>query len=307
MIIQNNCNLSRRRRDILIKGFDILQNKKFSKYLNPKELDNIVLTGKSTVSTEIFSLNPEMNISIFNRGKLTHTVIPIGNIPKIIKNEELFSKLSRYKRKKLSWIFCKAVCSSRIKVISRLNETRKNTLVSDALKEMRILENKLSKAKSREEMMGYEGNIAKLFYFCLGEFNNLFDVRRDRFSIDIVNSLMNLGHTVLRNKINTRLILNGINPVHGFLHQREGRNENYLTWDFAEFWIPYVDKLIFYSLEKGIIKERDFNKEGRLNNLKIKSFINLIYKRITDKEIDSKIKEFIGFLEGKNHFSWKTK
>jgi CRISPR-associated protein Cas1 len=171
---------------------------------------------------------------------------------------------------------------------------------------MREMDKKLIKAKSRDEIMGLEGNIAKDFYFCLSEFNETFEQEfriRDRNSRDIINSLMNFAHTILRNRIKLRLILNGINPYHSFLHDNN-RGQEYLTFDFAEFWIAYVDKLIFYSIDKGIIKKEDLNEDGYLNKKARYSIIKLINERITNEQIDKKIKEFIGYLKGENKISW---
>jgi len=306
-IINYPCNVKKENLGIRIKGFDFNTKENKTLLLNPTKIDEIILTKQpSSISTGIFELNPNLTISIFNRGNPSHFIIPSKNLPKILKNEELFFKLSKYKKRKLMWTFCKAVCSGRIKVLSRLNETRKNENIKEILKEMRNLDRSLINAKTRQEIMGIEGNIAKNFYFALSEMNREFAFefeRRDRRSIDVINVLMNFMHTVLRNKIQQRLILNGINPYHSFLHENH-RGQPSLTFDFAEFWIAYIDKLIFYSLERGIVKKEDI-KNGRLKRASIEKCINLINLRIKNEEIDFKIKEFMGFLKGKNKFSWK--
>jgi len=307
MILENPCSIKKENLRIFIKGNDWINQKSNNLHLNPKEIkEDIVLTQPSTISTEIYKLKPDLNILFFSKGNLIASITPIDNLPKILKNESLFNNLSKYKRRKLAWIFCKAVCSRRIKEIFELNRTRNNIIVKEALIEMRKLDRNLIKAKTRQELMGIEGNIAKHFYFCLSEFNELWDLEfrtRDRNSRDIINSLMNFGHTILRNKIKYRLILNGINPYHSFLHNNN-RGQEYLTFDFAEFWIAYVDKIIFYSLEKEIIKKEDLNGNGLLNENAKKQIIRLINTRIKDEEIDKKIKKFIGYLKGENRFGW---
>ena len=35
--------------------------------------------------------------------------------------------------------------------------------------------------------------------------------------------------------------------------------------------------------------------------------IKLVNERITNEEIDNKIKEFVGYLKGKNRLGWKPK
>lgn len=67
----------------------------------------------------------------------------------------------------------------------------------------------------------------------------------------------------------------------------------------------YVDKLIFYALEKGIIKKTDLNKKGLLNDNAKKQIIRLLNLRIPSEEIDEKIKQFISYLKGKGKFNWK--
>jgi CRISPR-associated endonuclease Cas1 len=305
MIITNPCSLYKKKLEIGVGFFDYNTKKKSNIFLNPMEVSDIILTRASSISSEIFKLNPNINILLFNNGIPTHTIIPIDNLPKILKNEELFYKLSKHKKRKLAWIFCKGICSNRIEVISRLNETRNNEVVKETLKEMSELDKKLINAKEINELMGFEGNIAKKFYFCLSQFNKLFNVNRDRYNKDIVNVLMNLSHTILRNKIKYRLFLKGLNPSHSFLHGRESRCEDYLVWDFAELWIAYVDKLIFYSLEKGIIKE-DSVIEGKLNEDSKNKIIRLVDERITNEMIDEKINDFINYLKGTGRFNWKT-
>ena len=88
----------------------------------------------------------------------------------------------------------------------------------------------------------------------------------------------------LRNKIKYRLYLNGINPYHSFLHNNH-RNQESLVFDFAEFWIAYVDKLIFYSLEKGIIKEKDMYTIIRNDSI-INDFLDCLQIMDDDVEID---------------------
>lgn len=305
MIIEKPCRLYKKKLEIGVGYHDLSTDKKSNIYLNPAEIEEIVLTRPSSVSTEIFKLNPEISVLIFNRGKPTHTIISMESLPKIFKNEKLFNELTNYKKRKLMWVFCKAVCSQRIKILSRLNETRKSKVITSFLESMRELDRKLINAKSREELMGLEGNIAKRFYKSLAELNPLFNIVRNRESNDLMNVLMNYSHTILRNKVNYRIIINGLNPYHSFLHVSDGIKPS-LSFDFSEFWIAYTDKLMFYALDKGVIKKRDITEEGRINMNATKKIISLINKRIPSEEIDKKIKEFISYIGGNGRFSFKT-
>ena len=305
MILNNPSKVYKKKLEIVVSSFDYNNKEQKNSYLDPSKIDDLIITRTSSISTDIFKLKPDLNVQIFTDGKPTHLIISNDSIPKIIKNERLFIKLSKYKKRKLAWLFCKAVCSGRIKNLSRLNEVRKNESIKNSLKSMRELDLKLSKCKDKNEMMGLEGNIAKQFYHSLNELDKRFIKKRDREGKDLSNILMNFTHSILRNKIYHLLIINGINPSNGFLHGKKDRDNPYLVWDFAEIWIPEIDKLVFYMINKNIIKDKDISIDGRLNKDSIVGVINLINKRITEKEIDNKIKEFLGYLQGKNRISWK--
>jgi len=305
MIIDKPCNIHKKKLEIEVSYKDFDTGKISNTYLNPNKLkEDIILTRKSSISTEIFKLKPDLNITIVNHGKPTHTIINLNKLPLILKNEQLFEKLSKYKRKKLAYIFAKSVCIGRIKTLFRLNESRNNEEIKEVLKEMRNIDKKLINFKTINELMAFEGNVAKLFYYGLSLLDDRFDFRRDRFDIGIVNVLLNFSRGILRKRILNRLILKGLNPYHSFLHKNHHSNTS-LVFDFSELWLPYTDKLVFYAINKGIIKENQIDNEGRLNKKAIEDMVNLV-NRISNKEIDKKIDEFIGYLKKENKFNWKV-
>jgi CRISPR-associated endonuclease Cas1 len=307
MIIKDPCSVYKKKLEIVFGYFDLKTKKKKNTYYNPSDLKkkNILLTRRSSVSTSIFSLQPDMSFSILGpKHTITHVLIPLNNLPEILKNEKYFYKLNAYKKRKLAYVFCKGVCSDRIKTLFDLNRTRNNNEVKKILKDMRVINRKLIKFKDKKELMGYEGNIAKYFYQGLSIFDKRWKKVRDRESKDIVNILMNFSHTVLRNKILLKMFEKGINPNQGFLHDN-GRNEIFLVFDFSELWIAYIDKLIFYSLERKIIHDNDII-DGNLTDRAIKNIISLIEDRITEKEIDNKLEEFLSYIKNDNkRLSWK--
>lgn len=309
MIIKNQCKIYKKKLEIVIGYYDLNKNEKKNVYYNPKDLKgkNIFLTRDSSISTSIFKLQPDLSISVFDCKKkcITHVFMPLNNISDILQNEKYFHMLNSYKRKKLAYIFCKGVCTDRIKILFDLNRVRKNKEIINLLNQMRLINAKLIKSKDKKELMGYEGNIAKSFYYGLSIIDKRWSKVRDIKSKDIINILMNFAHTILRNRILLKMIEKGINPNQGFLHDN-GRNETFLVFDFAELWIAYIDKLIFYAIERKIIHEKDI-KEDKLNDKAIENIITLINQRISDEEIEKKLDEFLLYLKGaKKRLSWKT-
>lgn len=310
MIIKNPCKIYKKKLEIVIGYYDLKEGKKSNVFYNPLSLkgENIILTKDSSISTSIFKLQPNLSISIYDskQKQITHTLISLNNLPDILKNEKYFYTLNRYKKKKLAYIFCKGICNDRIKILFDLNRVRKNKKIKDVLVQMRMINKKLIKFKDKKELMGYEGNIAKLFYYGLSIIDQRWIKVRDIESKDIINILMNFTHTILRNKILFKMIEKGINPNHGFLHDNNNRNETFLVFDISELWIAYIDKLIFYALQKKIVKDNDITKDGKLTDKSIKNIILLVNERVTDQEIENKLDEFLLYISNKkNRLSWK--
>src|SRR3990167_9308164 len=116
-IIEERCKLVKENLGIRMYSRDWKNNKNITEVIDPDIIDSIILTRPSTLSTDIFKLNKNIQISIFNGGIPTHLIISLDKIPKIIDNYTKMNKMPNYKKRKIAYIFCKGVCSGRIKVI----------------------------------------------------------------------------------------------------------------------------------------------------------------------------------------------
>jgi CRISPR-associated protein Cas1 len=194
-----------------------------------------------------------------------------------------------------------------------LNEKRKDAFLTERIKQMTVLERQLIKVyKDGEKLKGLEGNIAKHFFACIRYLlpkETGFE-ERNKDGTDIYNSLLNTAHGLLRAKIAKILWTKGINSSFGFLHFQKDKNKPFLVWDFSELWVPYVDKLCFYAINKGIFSEKDLinAKEGNgkwLNKQGWQKLYRIFEERINEKEIEKKIGEFCDYLDEKRKkFRW---
>jgi len=247
-----------------------------------------------------------------SKGEIIASINYTKNQHKLNYYTKKLIELNKTQQKKLAYIFCKAVSRKRIEVIKRFNEKRNNLLLKERLKEMRLQEKKLIKVKSIEELKSIEGNIAKHYYVCFKELlpKEIGFESRNRDNQDVFNAVINAIHSLLRTTINQKLTIKSINTSFGFLHYQKDHNKPFLVWDFSEFWLPYTDKLAFYLVNKQIIKSNQLikaqNNHGKWLNKKAWHSIHKIFEeRISEKIIDSKIQEFIDFIEKKkNRFSW---
>ena len=104
-----------------------------------------------------------------------------------------------------------------------------------------------------EEIMGYEGQCAKLYFQGLSrciepEFS--FHGRSRRPPMDPFNSLISLGYSVLMNEIYNEIETKGLHPYFGFMH-RDAEKHPTLASDMLEEWRAVLIDSMAMSLING--------------------------------------------------------
>ncbi len=148
-------------------------------------------------------------------------------------------------------------------------EPKKQTLAG-----MKEMAERAEEARSLGELLGMEGNAARLYF---GEFAGMMkpDEERDtkglRFDLegrnrrpprDPVNALLSLGYSVLAKDLTVACYAVGFDPYVGFYHQpRFGRPA--LALDLMEPFRPLiVDSAVLTAINTGMVTEGDFVKAG---------------------------------------------
>ena len=134
-----------------------------------------------------------------------------------------------------------------------------------AIKELGNMLTAVKQAESIEELMGFEGISAKL-YFDAARFmlkRNDFTRREYRPAGDIVNSALNLGYAFLANETAMSLRAVKLDEELGFLHSiHYGRNS--LALDLMEeFRAPFIDSWVFKMFNLRILNDPDFEGSGK--------------------------------------------
>ena len=116
----------------------------------------------------------------------------------------------------------------------------------------------LSPNLSIQEIMGIEGISAKLYFKTLfTEYK--WTSRQPRVKHDIINTLMDIGYTILFNIINALLEMYGFDVYVGILHTQFFHRKS-LVCDLEEPFRPIIDSAIFKALNLGQVNEKDFWK-----------------------------------------------
>lgn len=159
--------------------------------------------------------------------------------------------------------------------------------IHEAIRQLKILIQTLSRRSTRAEVMGLEGTAAQLYF---GVFDHLilneeftFYGRSKRPPKDAVNTLLSLFYTLLSHDVKAALCAIGLDPYVGFLHtDRPGRAS--LALDLMEELRAYmVDRFVLSVINKRQVKPSDFVEYGeggiRLKDEARKELIGLWQKR----------------------------
>lgn len=126
-------------------------------------------------------------------------------------------------------------------------------------------------ANSIQELMGFEGTARNLYYSC---WQNIFKQQMDFQNrikhppVDIVNSLISFGNSLLYAVCLSEIYRTRLNPFIGFIHET-GDNKHPLVYDISEIFKPViVDKVIFRVINLSIIQQDDFTQTPKGIRLK---------------------------------------
>jgi CRISPR-associated protein Cas1 len=128
---------------------------------------------------------------------------------------------------------------------------------------MEALLPKLPMTGSIEQLMGYEGTAAALYYRVFRTFLKAdlgFQGRAAHPPTDPVNALLSLGYTLLYNHPYAAINLVGLDPYQGFLHQQKYGHAA-LASDLVEEWRAIiVDSIVLTVINRREIKPDDFHR-----------------------------------------------
>lgn len=136
--------------------------------------------------------------------------------------------------------------------------------VKSYMDDIEIYRKSIDKAKTIQELMGYEGNIRKRYYDAWQVIINReieFDKRVMHPPDNMINSLISFVNSLIYTKVLTEVYQTQLNPTISYLHEPSERRFS-LCLDLAEIFKPLIgDRLIFSLLNRNQITEKSFTKE----------------------------------------------
>lgn len=137
-----------------------------------------------------------------------------------------------------------------------MKQRYKSEYTKEAISNIDEYLNSIKNATTLQQIMGYESLASKLYF--QSHFNNvLWTGRKPRIKHDMVNSLLDIGYTVLFSYVETVLKIFGFDCYKGFMHTQFYMRKS-LVCDIVEPFRPIIDERIKKSINLNQFIEDDF-------------------------------------------------
>jgi len=179
----------------------------------------------------------------------------------ILKQAEHY--LDYNKRLKLAKKFIFGSISNIEKVLNYYKS--REIYLDDIIEKIQSLKELLNIQNQIESLMAIEGNIREVYYNSFDRIvddeNFSMDERSKRPPKNRMNAMISFGNSLLYTTILSEIYKTHLDPRIGFLHSTNFRRFT-LNLDVAEIFKPIiVDRVIFYLLNKQMIKPNDFDQK----------------------------------------------
>lgn len=162
--------------------------------------------------------------------------------------------------------------------------------VSTYMHQIEELRKQLPNVTKVDELMGYEGNIRKIYYEAWNIIINQdiqFEKRVKNPPDNMINSLISFVNTLFYTKVLGEIYKTQLNSTISYLHQPSTKRFS-LSLDISEIFKPLiVDRLIFSLLNKKQITEKSFVKDFEYLRLKEDA------SKLIVQELEERLKQVI--------------
>lgn len=267
-----------------------------------EQVEDVTLIDTVQISSALITYFLEHKIPISwlsGSGKFFGSLINSNTID-VYKHKQQFDLLSEnnFYLKMMQKIMI-AKTHNQIVLLRRYNRRINSDRVLKLIFKMEHVQKCIFSAKSKQEVMGYEGIIARLYFLCLGlmvpeEFR--FEKRTKRPPLDPFNSLISLGYSMLFNEILANVMAIGLHPYIGLGHTI-AKDHPALVSDLIEEWrAVIIDSMVMSMIKRKMITADMFTitDEG--------CFLNHEARKIFLQEYNKKLRTNNNYLDGKYSF-----
>lgn len=254
-----------------------------------EQVEDVTLIDTVQISSALITYFLERKIPISwlsGSGKFFGSLIS-SNAIDMYKHKQQFDLLSEntFYFKMMQKIIV-AKTHNQIVLLRRYNRKVNSLRIFKLIIKMEHVQKMIFSANSRNEIMGYEGIIARLYFKVLGmlvpeEFK--FDKRTKQPPKDPFNSLLSLGYSMLFNEILANVMAIGLHPYIGLGHALS-RNHPALVSDLIEDWrVVIIDSMVMSLIKRKSITADMFEQTENgcfLNHEAMKIFLQAYNQKL---------------------------
>lgn len=266
-------------------------NEKGKKPIPINKVYSIYAYGQITFSSQVMSLLSKNGVPIhffnyygfYSGSYYPRETLLSGDL--LVKQADYY--LNIQKRLELAKLFVEGAANNILKVLAyyKIENNIKETL------------SELNSTNKITEIMNIEGRIRSEYYSKFDE------ILPDDFKMEgrsrqppknMINSLISFGNSMMYSTVLTELYNTQLNPTISYLHEPSERRFS-LSLDLSEIFKPiFVDRLIFYMVNKRMLSKKDFNEDLNcclLNDKGRNKFIKEYNKRLEKTIKHKKLKK----------------
>ena len=270
-------------------------NEKGKKPIPINKVYSIYAYGQITFSSQVMSLLSKNGVPIhffnyygfYSGSYYPRETLLSGDL--LVKQADYY--LNIQKRLELAKLFVEGAANNILKVLAyyKIENNIKETL------------SELNSTNNITEIMNIEGRIRSEYYSKFDE------ILPDDFKMEgrsrqppknMINSLISFGNSMMYSTVLTELYNTQLNPTISYLHEPSERRFS-LSLDLSEIFKPiFVDRLIFYMVNKRMLSKKDFNEDLNcclLNDKGRNKFIKEYNKRLEKTIKHKKLKKNVSY------------
>lgn len=283
--------------------FVVSRNKEILFEIPKETLENlVVMSGVQITSRAICELlHHDIPLTLIaGNGRFLGRMESAGHI-RIFKQKKQFSLQDQSFSLEMSRRILLAKVHNQLTLLRRYNYQRKISSVTIDIHNMMTMFDHAKQANTKEELRGYEGMAAKIYFSALGKIIDpvfYFEKRSKRPPLDPFNAMISLAYTLIAYEIFTAVVLEGLHPYVGCLHElKEGHPA--LVSDLLEEWRPVLaDSLVMSLIQHHEIKEEYFYHEEETDGI----YLTPEGRKIFLGAYEKKMRAVNQYLEGKHSY-----
>lgn len=257
------------------------------------EILDLYIMSEMTMTTKILDLLAKYGVVVHFFDYYTHYVGSFYPRETLLAGNILTKQVQAYldpqHRLFLAQQFVSGAADS---ILRNLKYYQQRTIdVQDTIEQITQMQKQIDYSRNVPELMGVEGNIHTSYYSAF----NLITNRRFEFGKRVkhpagneMNAMISFVNSLIYTKCLSEIYRTQLNPTVSYLHE-PGVRRFYLSLDITEIFKPLIgDRLIFSLINKGQIKENDFEKQ--LSGMYLKKSASQIVAKAMDERFQTTIK-----------------